>query len=133
MTRILSGIKPSGEITLGNYLGAMKRWAELSKHSGVECFYFLPNLHALNTRQDPKVLAENTLADVAWLLAMGIDYQRSYIYVQSMIPAHSELMWILTNYVTMGELSRMTQYKDKTAKSGAEGQLVGLFAYPVLM
>lgn len=133
MKRILSGIKPSGEVTLGNYLGAMKRWAELSQRQDAEQFYFVPNLHALTVRQDPKVLAENTLAAVAWLLALGIDPRRSTIYTQSLVPAHSELAWILGNYATMGELSRMTQFKDKSKKGGTEGQLVGLFYYPVLM
>jgi tryptophanyl-tRNA synthetase len=131
--RILSGIKPSGEVTLGNYLGAMKRWADLSHQPNVEAFYFSPNLHALTVRPEPKELAVNTLADIAWLLAMGIDYKKHLIYVQSLIPEHSELFWILSNSVTFGELSRMTQFKDKSRKLGAEGQLVGLFAYPVLM
>ncbi len=133
MKRILSGIKPSGEVTLGNYLGAMKRWADLSKQTSSECFYFSPNLHALTVRQDARNLAENTISDIAWLLALGIDHQRSYIYVQSLIPQHSELSWILSNYVTHGELSRMTQFKDKSRKTGSEGQLAGLFFYPVLM
>ncbi|MBW3538067.1 tryptophan--tRNA ligase [Candidatus Parcubacteria bacterium] len=133
MKRILSGIKPSGEITLGNYLGAMKRWVELQQQEEAEFFYFVPNLHALTVRQDAKTLAINTLSDAAWLLAMGVDWRRSTLYVQSQVPAHSELTWILNNYVTMGELRRMTQFKDKSAKQGPEGQLAGLFGYPVLM
>lgn len=133
MKRILSGIQPSGEVQLGNYLGAMKRWATLEQTVKGEYFYFVPNLHALTTRQEPKELAERTMAAVAWLVAMGIDYRRSYIYVQSLIPQHSELSWILSNYTTFGELSRMTQFKDKSRKIGAEGQVAGMFYYPVLM
>ena len=133
MKRILSGPQPSGDMHLGNYLGAMKRWAELEKSGKDEYFYFVPNLHALTSRTNPKELAVNTLGVVAWLLALGIDYRRSYIYVQSLIPQHSELCWILSNYVTNGELSRMTQFKDKSQRFGNEGQLNGLFLYPVLM
>ncbi len=131
MKRVLSGIKPSGEITLGNYLGAMKRWAD--HQEATENFYFIPNLHAITVRQDPQTLSRNTLDAVAWLLAMGVDPKRSTIFVQSQIPAHAEMAWILNNYVTMGELSRMTQFKDKSQKGGAEGQLVGLYTYPALM
>lgn len=132
MKRVLSGIKPSGEITLGNYLGAIKGWAE-RQQADEERFYFVPNLHALTTLRDASKLKNNTLSSVAWLLAMGVDTAKSVIFVQSEIPAHSELCWILNNYVTMGELSRMTQYKDKSQKLGSEGQLVGLFDYPILM
>lgn len=133
MKRILSGITPSGDVQLGNYLGAMKRWGELAQKPGDECFFFVPNLHALTTRQDPKELAERTMSAVAWLLAVGIDYRRSYVYVQSLIPQHSELTWILSNYTTQGELSRMTQYKDKSQRDTAGAQFSGLFFYPVLM
>jgi len=131
--RILSGIQPSGDVQLGNYLGAMKRWGELAQTSGDECFFFVPNLHALTTRHEARELAERTMAAVAWLLAVGTDYRRSYIYVQSLVPQHSELMWILSNYVGFGELSRMTQFKDKSQKAGSDGQGAGLFLYPVLM
>lgn len=132
MKRILSGIKPSGEVTLGNYLGAMKRWSTEQKE-GDEHFYFVPNLHALTTLRDAEKLQQHTLGAVSWLLVLGIDPAKTTIYVQSQIPAHSEMAWILNNFVTMGELSRMTQYKDKSKKVGVEGQLVGLFDYPVLM
>jgi tryptophanyl-tRNA synthetase len=131
MKRVLSGIKPTGEVTLGNYLGAMRRWAD--EQAGRENFYFIPNLHALTSRQSAETLLQNTLAAGSWLLAMGVDPSVSTIFVQSQVPAHSELMWILNNYVTMGELNRMTQFKDKSVKAGAEGQLVGLYDYPVLM
>ncbi len=131
MKRVLSGIKPSGDITLGNYLGAMRRWAR--EQDGRENFYFIPNLHALNGRPDPDTLKHNSLAAASWLLAMGVDTAKSSIFMQSQVSAHSELMWILTNFVTMGELNRMTQFKDKASKAGSEGQLVALYAYPVLM
>ncbi len=133
MKRILSGIQPSGDVQLGNYLGAMKRWGELAQKTGDECFFFVPNLHALTVPQDSKELAERTMGAVAWLLALGIDHRRSYIYVQSLIPQHSELAWILSNYAGFGDLSRMTQFKDKSQKTGAEGQSAGLYLYPVLM
>lgn len=129
--RVLSGIKPTGTVTLGNYLGAMKRWAD--HQEGQENFFFIPNLHALTVRPDPKELHDNTLAAAAWLLAIGVDPSKSVIFVQSQVPAHAELTWILNNYVTIGELSRMTQFKDKSQKQGSEGQLVGLYDYPVLM
>lgn len=133
MKRVLSGIKPTGDVTLGNYLGAMKRWAAMSRQEGVEHFWFIPNLHALTMRPDPAELTYRTRSTVAWLMAAGIDPATSYIFVQSQIPAHSELTWILNNYVTMGELGRMTQYKDKALKNGIDGQVVGLYDYPVLM
>ncbi|HSX14342.1 MAG TPA: tryptophan--tRNA ligase [Candidatus Saccharimonadales bacterium] len=133
MKRILSGIQPSGDVTLGNYLGAMKRWSTLEQTKGGEYFYFVPNLHALTNRPNPDELKQKTLSAVAWLLALGIDHKRSHIYVQSQIPQHSELMWILSNYTGFGELSRMTQFKDKSQKLGPQGQVAGLFLYPVLM
>lgn len=131
MKRVLSGIKPSGDMTIGNYLGAMRRWAELQE--GAEAIYFVANLHAITARQDPAELRQRTLDLVAWFLTVGIDPSKSIICVQSMLPAHSELAWILNNYTTLGELNRMTQFKDKANKAGAEGQLVGLYDYPVLM
>lgn len=133
MKRVVSGIKPSGELTLGNYLGAMKRWAEHQHNDGYENFFFIANLHAITVKQDPDLLRRRTYDIVAWLLTVGVDPNRSVIFVQSMIPAHSEICWILNNYVTMGELGKMTQFKDKSAKTGKEGQLVGLYDYPVLM
>lgn len=98
-----------------------------------EHFFFVPNLHALTVRPDPEALRRNSRSAVAWLLACGVDHDHSYIFMQSQVPAHAELMWILNNYTTIGELNRMTQFKDKAAKTGAEGQLVGLYDYPVLM
>lgn len=133
MKRVLSGVKPTGQLTLGNYLGAMKRWGEMSADSSKEHFFFVPNLHALTSRPDPDDLRRDSRSAVAWLLASGVDHDHSYIYMQSQIPAHAELSWILNNYTTMGELNRMTQFKDKALKGGADGQLVGLYDYPVLM
>ena len=133
MKRIVSGVKPTGELTLGNYLGAIRRWGEMSADQSREHFFFVPNLHALTSRPDPKVLHDDSRAAVAWLLAAGVDNDHSYIFMQSQVPAHSELTWILNNYTTVGELNRMTQFKDKALKSGPEGQLAGLYDYPVLM
>jgi tryptophanyl-tRNA synthetase len=133
MKRIVSGVKPTGDVTLGNYLGALRRWGEMSADPEREHFFFVPNLHALTARPDPDKLKEDSRSAVAWLLASGVDHDHSYIFMQSQVPAHSELTWILNNYTTVGELNRMTQFKDKALKAGAEGQLVGLYDYPVLM
>ena len=131
MKRILSGVQATGNLHIGNYLGAVKRWAE-SQGEG-EALFFIPDLHTLNTRPNPEGLRQATLSTVAWLIAAGIDPEKSVIFKQSAVPAHSELAVILENYVTIGELSRMTQYKDKSAKRGPEGQVAGLFTYPALM
>ena len=133
MKRVVSGIKPSGDLTIGNYLGAMKRWSENQHLDEYENFFFIANLHAITVKQDAEQLRKRTYDIVAWLLTVGVDPNKSVIFIQSMIPAHSEICWILNNYVTMGELGKMTQFKDKSVKSGREGQLVGLYEYPVLM
>ena len=132
MKTILSGLKPTGEMTIGNYIGAMKHWP-LTQGKGNKTIFFVPNAHALTARQDPKEIRKRTLDLAAWLLTVGIDPKESTILIQSMVSAHSELFWILDNYVTMGELNRMTQFNDKSKKLGPEGQLVGLYIYPVLM
>ena len=111
----------------------MRRWGEMSADPDREHFFFIPNLHALTTRPDSDDLRMDSRSAVAWLLAAGVDHEHSYIYMQSQVPAHSELTWILNNYTTLGELNRMTQFKDKAQKNGPEGQLVGLYDYPVLM
>jgi tryptophanyl-tRNA synthetase len=131
MKRIISGIQPSGNATIGNYFGAMKRWA--NDQAGNESLFFIPNLHALTSRTEPAKIKSMTYEAVAWILASGVDPDLSSIFVQSQVHEHSELSWILNNYTTMGELSRMTQYKDKAVKQGADGRNVGLFDYPVLM
>jgi len=133
LKRVVSGIKPSGDLTIGNYLGAMKRWAEHQHRTDYENFFFIANLHAITVKQDAEQLKKRTFDVVAWLLTIGVDPNKSVIFIQSMIPAHSEICWILNNYVTMGELGKMTQFKDKSLKAGREGQLVGLYDYPVLM
>jgi len=132
LKRIVSGIKPSGDLTIGNYLGAMKGWAE-NQNPENENFFFIANLHAITVRQDAEQLRKRSLDIAAWLVTVGVDPNKSVIFVQSMLPAHSEICWILNNYVTMGELGKMTQFKDKSSKSGKDGQLAGLYDYPVLM
>ncbi len=131
MKTVFSGLKPSGDMTIGNYLGAMKNWPY--QQGLARTIFFVPNAHAITVRQDPTELKKRTYDLVAWLITVGLDPKKSIILVQSKVPAHAELCWILDNYVTMGELSRMTEYKDKSQKLGPEGQLVGLFNYPVLM
>lgn len=129
--RIISGVKPTGSLTLGNYLGAMRHWAPLQEQGTAH--YFIADLHALNDRPNPEDLTRHTLDIAAWLIATGINPRKSVLFVESQVPAHGQLQTILNNYVTMGELSRMTQFKDKSGKRGAEGQVNGLFQYPVLM
>jgi tryptophanyl-tRNA synthetase len=130
---VLSGIKPSGIPHLGNYVGAISYWAELqSKYD--HAIFPVVDLHAITVPQDPKVLAHQTYMTAAIVLASGIDPRRSIVFVQSHVPAHSELMWLLTTISTMGELNRMTQYKDKVQKSkSTDGIGAGLFNYPILM
>ncbi|MDN6259579.1 MAG: tryptophan--tRNA ligase [Corynebacterium sp.] len=130
--RVLSGIQPTADsYHLGNYLGAVRQWIDLQ--DGYDAFYFIPNLHAITVDQDPTELRERTLAGVAQLLALGIDPEKSTIFVQSQVPQHAELAWVLTCLTGFGEASRMTQFKDKSAKRGAERTSAGLFMYPMLM
>lgn len=129
--RIISGVKPTGSLHLGNYLGAMRHWPSLQEQG--KAHYFIADLHALNGRPDPKDLTSWTLDMAAWLMAVGINPRKSVLFVESQVPAHGQLQTILNNYVTMGELSRMTQFKDKSGKQGPEGQVDGLYQYPVLM
>ena len=130
--RILSGIQPSGEgiFTLGNYIGAIRNWGKMQDE--YECAYFIADLHALTVRQDPAMLKKQSLSAFALLLACGIDPDKSLLFVQSHVPAHSELAWILNCYSQMGELNRMTQFKDKSAQH-ADNINAGLFTYPALM
>ncbi|OGB85451.1 tryptophan--tRNA ligase [candidate division Kazan bacterium RIFCSPLOWO2_01_FULL_48_13] len=130
---VLSGIKPSGIPHLGNYVGAISYWVGLQNQYD-QAIFPVVDLHAITVPQTPKVLTEQTYLTAAIILASGIDPKRSIIFIQSHLPAHSELMWLLTTISTMGELNRMTQYKDKIQKtSSTEGVGVGLFTYPVLM
>lgn len=128
---VLSGIQPSGQqFTLGNYIGAIRNWAAMQEQ--FDCLYMVANLHSLTVRQDPAALRQNTLRALASLLAAGIDPNRSILFVQSHVAAHSELAWILDCFTMFGELSRMTQFKDKSAKN-ADNINAGLFTYPALM
>lgn len=127
---VLSGIQPSGRLTLGNYLGAIKNWLPL--HERYDCYYMLVDLHAITVRQDPAVLRERCYEFLALYIACGLDPAKNVLFVQSHVPAHARLSWILNCYTQMGELSRMTQFKDKSAKN-ADNINAGLFGYPVLM
>ena len=130
--RVLSGIQPTADsYHLGNYLGALKQWIELQDDH--EAFYFIPDMHALTVSQDPQQLRERTYAGVAQLIALGIDPQRSTLFIQSHVPEHAELNWVLQCLTGYGEASRMTQFKDKSAKQGEDRTSVGLFTYPMLM
>lgn len=128
--RVYSAIQPSGMFTIGNYYGAMKNWVELQKNN--DCLFCLANMHAITVPQVPADLRRRTYECLALLMAIGIDPEQSILYIQSMVPAHAELAWILNCTSYMGELSRMTQYKVKSQKQGSTIR-VGLFDYPVLM
>ncbi len=127
---LLSGIQPSGDLHLGNYLGAIKNWAELSDR--FECYWFMADLHTITVRQEPAELRRRTLTQIAAYIACGLDPEKNTIFIQSHVPAHAELGWVLACYTMFGELSRMTQFKDKSAKH-ADNINAGLFAYPCLM
>lgn len=127
---ILSGIKPSGSLTLGSYLGAIKNWVELS--DTYNCHYMMADLHAITVRQDPSALRRTTIEQIAQYIACGLDPEKNVIFIQSHVPAHAELAWVLNCYTMFGELSRMTQFKDKSAKN-ADNINAGLFTYPALM
>lgn len=128
--RIFSGAQPTGELHIGNYLGALKNWVALS--GDYECFYCIVNLHAVTLPQDPKILRQKTLDLARIYLAAGIDPAKAAIFIQSDVPEHAELAWTLSCVTRMGELERMTQFKDK-GKGNAERAGVGLFTYPILM
>ncbi len=127
---LLSGIQPSGDLHLGNYLGAIKNWAELS--NDFDCYWFMADLHTITVRQVPAELRRRTLTQIATYIACGLDPDKNTIFVQSHIPAHAQLGWVLQCYTMFGELSRMTQFKDKSAKH-ADNINAGLFTYPSLM
>ncbi|HBF2448510.1 TPA: tryptophan--tRNA ligase [Clostridioides difficile] len=127
---ILSGAQPSGKMTLGNYLGAIKNWTELQDN--YDCYYSIVDLHAITVPQDPKVLRANTIELLAQYIACGLEPEKNTIFIQSHVKEHVELMWVLNTMTYMGELSRMTQFKDKSQKSEANLN-AGLFTYPVLM
>ncbi len=127
---MLSGIQPSGELTLGSYLGAIRNWTELADQ--FDCYYFMADLHTLTVRQDPAALRKRTLNQLAQYIACGLDPEKNTLFIQSHVPQHAELGWILACYTMFGELNRMTQFKDKSAKN-ADNINGGLFTYPCLM
>lgn len=127
---VFSGAQPSGELTIGNYMGALRQW--VSMQDDYDCIYCIVDLHAITVRQDPAALRKATLDTLALYLACGIDPQKSTIFVQSHVPEHTQLSWVLNCYTYFGELSRMTQFKDKSARY-EENINAGLFDYPVLM
>ena len=129
--RILTGIKPTGQLTLGNYIAVLKNLKNQMDRG--ECFIFIADLHALTLPIDPEVLRQNSIDLAAFFLAAGLDPNRSALFLQSSVSAHAELNAIMQNYLYMGELSRMTQFKDKSAKMKESAIGLGLFAYPVLM
>ncbi|WP_312158966.1 tryptophan--tRNA ligase [Oscillibacter sp.] len=128
--RILSGIQPSGDLTLGSYLGAIRNWAALADE--YDCFYMLADMHTITVRQEPAELRRRTLTQVAAYIACGLDPQKNTLFIQSHVPAHAQLGWVLDCYTMFGELSRMTQFKDKSAKN-TDNVNAGLFTYPALM
>ena len=127
---MVSGIQPSGELHLGNYLGPLRHWPEMIDQ--FDCYFFLADLHTITVRQDPAELRKRTLTLIAQYIACGLDPERCVLFVQSHVPAHSQLGWVLDCYTMFGELSRMTQFKDKSARN-ADNINAGLFTYPVLM
>ena len=128
--RVLSGIHPTGVFTLGNYIGAVRNWEQMQED--FECIYFIADLHALTVAIEPAKLRSQTLDCVALLLACGVNPEKSIVFVQSHVPTHAQLSWVLNCSTQFGELSRMTQFKDKSAKH-ADNVNAGLFTYPVLM
>ena len=126
---VLSGCQPSGQLTLGNYMGALKQWVAMQETH--DCLYMIVDLHAITVRQDPAKLKEACLDGLALYLACGIDPAKSTLFLQSHVPEHAQLSWVLNCFTQMGELNRMTQFKDKSARN-ASNINVGLFSYPVL-
>ncbi|MFU8783691.1 tryptophan--tRNA ligase [Aliidiomarina sp.] len=127
---VLSGCQPSGQLTIGNYMGALRQW--VSMQDSHNCHFMLVDLHAITVRQDPHALRNATLDGLALYMACGLNPERSTLFLQSHVPEHSQLAWILNCYTQMGELNRMTQYKDKSQKQESNMN-AGLFTYPVLM
>jgi tryptophanyl-tRNA synthetase len=126
---VLSGCQPSGQLTMGNYMGALRQWVDMQDEN--DCLYMIVDLHAITVRQDPEALNKACLDGLALYLACGIDPKKSSIFMQSHVPEHAQLSWVLNCYTQMGELNRMTQFKDKSLKN-ASNINVGLYSYPVL-
>ena len=130
--RVLSGIQPTSDsFHLGNYLGAVKQWVELQ--DGHDAFYCIVDLHALTVETDPALMRKRTLVSAAQLLALGISPEKSTLFVQSQVPEHNQLAWVMECITGFGEASRMTQFKDRAAKGGSDSTKVGVFTYPMLM
>lgn len=130
--RVLSGMQPSGDsLHLGNYLGALVNWVKTQDE--YDAFFFIPDMHAITVTQDPDDLRARTRKTAAQYIAGGIDVQKSTLFVQSQVPEHAQLAWVLNCITGFGEASRMTQFKDKSSKGGADAASVGLFTYPILM
>ena len=127
---MLSGIQPSGDLHLGNYLGPLRHWPEMIEE--YDCYFFLADLHTITVRQEPAELRRRVLNLLASYIACGLDPEKCTLFIQSHVPAHSQLAWVLDCYTMFGELSRMTQFKDKSARN-ADNINAGLFTYPVLM
>ena len=127
---MLSGIQPSGDLHLGNYLGPLRHWPEMIEE--FDCYFFLADLHTITVRQEPAQLRRRVLTQVAQYIACGLDPEKCTIFIQSHVPAHAQLGWVLDCYTMFGELSRMTQFKDKAAKH-KDNINAGLFTYPALM
>lgn len=127
---VLSGCQPSGQLTIGNYMGALRQWVDMQDSH--DCHFMVVDLHAITVRQDPKALQQATLDGLALYMACGLDPERSKLFLQSHVPAHAQLSWVLSCYTQMGELNRMTQFKDKSQRHESNVN-VGLFTYPVLM
>ena len=130
--KIFSGVQPTGNLHIGNYLGAIKNFVKLSSDNKNECIFCVVDLHAITVKQDPKILRDNIRLTVATFIASGIDYKKSIIFNQSSVPAHSEAAWILSCVAKMGWLNRMTQFKEKVGKD-KEKASIGLYSYPILM
>ena len=128
---IFSGIQPSGNLTIGNYFGAIKNWVKLQDQ--YECYFCVVDLHAITVRQDPKELRARTLEVLATYIGAGVDPDKNTLFIQSHVSAHAEAAWLFNCYTYMGELSRMTQFKDKSARYGDTSVSAGLFTYPDLM
>ena len=127
---VLSGCQPSGQLTIGNYMGALRQWVNMQDDH--DCLYMLVDLHAITVRQDPKALHQACLDGLALYIACGIDPSKSTVFLQSHVPEHAQLAWLMNCYTQMGELNRMTQFKDKSAKNVSNIN-AGLYSYPVLM
>ena len=127
---MLSGIQPSGDLHLGNYLGAIKNWGELAEQ--YDCYYFMADMHTITVRQNPADLRRRTVTQLAQYIACGLDPEKNTLFIQSHVPAHAQLGWVLNCYTMFGELNRMTQFKDKSAKHN-DNINGGLFTYPTLM